>query len=111
MGKSYYEAHVTMTGDRSTLKAATEGVGWRFSAIDGDANLGDGLKLYATRQMNSKIGDDAAISILSEAANFLSSSGATILREKVEVVIYDTRSSKVRACDDCASCQSARDVA
>lgn len=109
MSKTYYEAHVTMTGDKNALKRATEDCGWRFSAIDGDANLGDGVKLYATTQMNSKIGDAAAIKKMSVMAETLRASGANVIREKVEVVIYDTRSSKVNACDDCAACQTSRE--
>lgn len=105
---TYYEAHITMTGDRIALEAATKAVGWRFSAIDGDANLGDGVKLYATRQMNSRLGDDKDIEGLSLVADIMRAAGADVLREKVEVVIYDTRSSKVQPCEDCAACQEAR---
>lgn len=105
----YYECHVTMLGNREVLKRITEGMGWVFSSIENDANLGDGVKMYATKQLNKRVHDSGAVEILQDAANSLRSCGAEVLREKVEVVIFDTRSSKVRACTDCASCQEARE--
>lgn len=105
MTKSYYEAHVTMTGDREKLRRSTREIGWKFSAIDGDANLGDGVKLYATIQMNTKVGSNRAIARLKTAAKFLEDEGAKILRRKIEIVIYDDRSSLVRPCDGaCVEC-------
>lgn len=104
---TYYECHVTMTGDRETLKFETERLGWKFSAIDGDANLGDGVKLYATRQYNAKRDQDEMVEVLLQAARYLKTCGATILRRKVEVVLFDDRSSKVRCDNICDECREA----
>lgn len=113
MSTTYYECHVTMLegkGDKEALKLIVEGQsGWRFSAIEGDINLGSGVKFYATRQFNSKLRAAEVIDKLTDMGKLMRSVGAEVLREKVEIVIFDTRSSKVRAaCDDCASCQEAR---
>jgi hypothetical protein len=109
MSKTYYECHVTMLGDPKTLRAATQALGWTYSAIDNDANLGPGMKQYATRQLNSKVGLEAAIKQVTDVANSLRMLNAEVLREKVEEVLFDTRSSKVAACTDCAACQSSRE--
>lgn len=116
---SYYELHVTMqaeedgrltSGMRSRVRAEVERLGWRFSAIDGDANLGDGVKLYATRQLSARrYTDESCIELLHETARILAKlPGVTVVRRKVERVIYDDRSSKVRAaCDGaCPECRS-----
>jgi len=105
----YYECHVTMLGNKEVLKRITENIGWVFSSIENDANLGEGVKMYATKQLNKRVQDRGAVQILQDAAQLLRDWGADVLREKVEVVIFDTRSSKVRACTDCASCQEARE--
>jgi hypothetical protein len=106
--KTYYECHITMLGDPEVLKPAVIGIGWTYSAIDNDANLGPGMKQYATKQINTKIGLEATIKTVLNAGADMRDRGAEVLREKVEEVLFDTRSSKVRACDDCASCQEAR---
>lgn len=105
MTKSYYEAHVTMTGDRDRLRHLTKALSWKFSAIDGDINLGDGVKMYATRQFNARLGDEAVVAELNEIADTLEAGGAAVLRRKVERVIYDDRSSLVKPCDGgCIEC-------
>lgn len=109
--KNYYETHVTMTSGTATkehLKSIVEAhKGWRFSAIEGDINLGDGVKFYATKQFNGRFGTDAVINYLRLMADVLRNAGAHVIREKVEIVVYDTRSSKVQ-CIDCATCQEVR---
>lgn len=105
MTKTYFEAHVTMTGDPAAIRPAVEDLGWKFSAIDGDANLGDGIKCYATRQMNERIGEQGALWELMFAADFLAKEGYTVIRRKIERVIFDDRSSKVGACNGgCPEC-------
>lgn len=110
MTKTYYECHVTMTGDRNLAEHAVANLlgTWRFSSIDGDANFGNGVKHYATIQLNTKIGLEAAVAQVLDAGKFLRFKGLEVIREKVEEVLFDTRSSKVQACTDCAACQEAR---
>jgi hypothetical protein len=107
MTKTYYEAHVTMLGQPNDLAPIVRETGWRFSAIDGDANLGDGVKCYATRQFNSRIPQDEMVRILHATADDLVEKGAQVLRRKVEIVIYDDRSALVRPCSGgCVECHA-----
>ena len=104
----YYEAHITMKGDPAVIRQLVEDTNWKFSSIDGDINLGDGIKCYATTQFNKKLGDEKIIDLLKGTAAFLKMRGVEILRRKVEIVIYDDRSSKVGAClgEGCGVCHT-----
>lgn len=107
--KQYYEAHVTMQADiiyHPAIREFVEGCGWKFSAINGDINLGDGIKCYATRQYNTRQGEFVTVNILQEMAdNCAKLRGVEVVRRKVEIVIFDDRSSKV-CLDNCAECPS-----
>lgn len=85
----YYEMHITMKGDKTLIKKYTEMYGWKFSAIDGDPTLGDGVKCYATFQYNSKYYINEAIDLLNATAKELKSHNVVILRRKIELVMYD----------------------
>ncbi|CAN7603481.1 hypothetical protein [Bosea sp. LjRoot237] len=109
--KSYYECHVTMEApaadndNRQRVKAAVDAIGWKFSAIEGDIVLGDGVKLYATRHFNTRLGDDRVVSLLHDAADTLAAQSINVVRRKVERVLFDDRSAKVRPCDGgCLEC-------
>lgn len=93
MIKQYYEAHVTMLGEPESIRPFVEQTKWKFSAIAGDANLGDGVKCYATRQMNTKIGNDEALKSLHGTADWLEAHGVEVIRRKIEIVIFDDRSA------------------
>ena len=100
MAKSYYELHITMEAadstEREKVEVAVKALGWKFSAIDGDIVLGDGVKLYATKHFNSRYSGDDMTNILFATAKSLEAQGIKVTRRKVELVIYDDRSSKVR---------------
>lgn len=113
---AYYELHVTMqtaedgrltSGVRAEVRHAVEDRKWRFSVIDGDINMGDGLKMYATRQFSVRNSEAEVTTLLHETADALARlPGVEVIRRKVERVIYDDRSSKVRttcdgACPEC----------
>lgn len=104
--KNYYECHITLEGDRAAAKACVEGMAWKFSAIDGDPVTGPGVKLYATRHFNAKHSTKDIIEILHNVANWFEEVGGfKITRRKVELVLYDDRSSKVRPCiGGCVEC-------
>lgn len=89
--KNYYECHITMLGDPETIKPLVERVGWKFSCINGDPVLGDGVKCYATMLYSKLHGDNWVQMQLLSTAAMLAKSGALILRRKVELVIYDDR--------------------
>jgi hypothetical protein len=89
--RRYYECHVTCLGWPGVVRLPVEELGWTFSAIDGDPDLGAGVKCYATRQFNERIGTEAAIMEVSEAGRKLRAMGVIVTREKVEHVIYDRR--------------------
>lgn len=104
MTKTYYESHITMTGDKDTLKKLVEDQGWIFSCIDGDPVMGSGQKCYATMLFNSKMGKDLILCKLLDVADRLKYNGANVLRKKLEQVIYDDRSSLVKCKGGCAEC-------
>ena len=94
MAKSYYEVHITLLGLPSDLKRKVEALNWTFSSINGDPNLGTGIKCYAIRQYNIKLSLPAIIAKLEEtAANFPASQ---VLRKKVELVVYDSCGDRVK---------------
>lgn len=94
MTNQYYECHVTMTGDPRHVRVAVEDLGWKFSAIDGDPVLGEGVKCYATRQFKGTLNANTVLLNLNHAADRLSLRWP-VIRRKIELVIFDDRSSKV----------------
>lgn len=93
MTKQYYECHVTMEGDKSHIEKCVESIGWKFSAIDKDIILGDGVKCYATMHYSkSKYADEQIIAFVEDASYNLASMGCNVIRSKVELVVFDRRS-------------------
>lgn len=91
--KQYYECHVTMLGKSSALKPVVESTGWIFSCIENDICLGEGVKCYATMHYShSKHTTAQVMENVHIVAQNLRSLGVDVIREKVELVIYDSRS-------------------
>jgi hypothetical protein len=98
----YYECHITMMGDPGTLKPMVEDIGWKFSAIDGDPVMGDGVKCYATTFFNARVGTGEALERLLIAAAALRDKGAEVVRRKIELVVFDDRTTKCQGgCPEC----------
>jgi hypothetical protein len=93
-----------MVGEPENIRPHVEKLKWRFSAIDGDILLGDGLKCYATRMFNSKLPTKEVLDALHSVTQELTDSGCNVVRRKVEMVIYDDRSIKVNCTGGCIEC-------
>lgn len=80
--------------ETNKLKEAVEELRWKFSKIDGDPNLGEGVKCYATKQFNIRRTKDGVIKAVDMVAAQLHNNlyVSKVLRSKVELVIYDNRS-------------------
>ncbi len=73
------------------LKARVEAVGWSWSCIDGDPQLGERRRGYATHYYPDQ---DTAIEMTKAVGGVLAGKGMNVVRMKVEEVIYDSRSEK-----------------
>lgn len=104
MAKQYYECHITMLGDPKWLRWPVEAMKWKFSAIDGDPSLGNGIKCYATRHFNIKKSPEEVKLLLTIAATELSKKGINVIRRKIENVIYDDRIETVNCNGGCPEC-------
>lgn len=91
----YYECHITVEGNKELAEHCIAAFGWKFSAIDGDPSLGDGVKCYATIHYNNRVPLVEVIDRVQSAAKKLRNDGLNVVREKVEMVVYDTRSKSV----------------
>jgi hypothetical protein len=101
---TYFECHVTLQGNPSLIRLEVEKRKWKFSVIDGDPVLGDGIKCYATRLFNKKKGQASVQEELFWIAEELKTLGHNVLRRKIELVIYDDRSVKVNCTGGCIGC-------
>jgi len=79
-----------MLGKASELKPIVEETGWIFSCIENDICLGEGVKCYATMHYShSKHTTAQVIENVHIIAQHLRSRMVDVIREKVELVIYD----------------------
>jgi len=84
-----YECHITVTvADEPVATEIATRCGWKTSEIKRDPLLGDGSHFYLTRHSKShqKIFEEMQF-----AAAELRLYGATVLREKIELIVYDTK--------------------
>jgi hypothetical protein len=94
-----------MLGDPVYLKRLVEHHGWKFSCINGDPVLGDGVKCYATMFYSVRKDEEWVLAELNGIALNLIDDGAIVIRRKIERVVYDDKIDKVGACDGaCEEC-------
>lgn len=94
--KQYYECHITLLGNKKIIEENVKVTKWRFSSIDGDPVLGDGVKCYATMFFKSSLTEKFVLNKLHKTADFLQHIiGLNVIRRKIEKVIYDDKSSQV----------------
>jgi hypothetical protein len=85
----YIELHITyLNGESEEVPQVS---GWKHTAIDGDFNLGNGVKHYLTRQAHRRHGIVGLVRDMEQVADELERSGKKVLRTKVEEVLYDRR--------------------
>lgn len=82
----YYELHITYLGE-----PAPEIPRWSQSTIDGDIILGEGPKRYLTHHARGDADERELIADTEHTAQRLRLLGRTVLRTKVERVLYDRR--------------------
>lgn len=96
-----YECHITMESNGllspAGIKDVVETSGWSFSQIDGDPQLGKGVKCYATNHFNfSEAGVEAVqqsivLNELDTYVDLYKSRGAKVIRKKIEKIVYDVQ--------------------
>lgn len=89
--KNYYECHITLKSRRADKEDLEEITNWKFSIIDGDPVLGDGVKSYLTKQYSTKLDLTEVTDFLLATSHLVQNLGFEVIREKIELVVYDDR--------------------
>jgi hypothetical protein len=93
----YYECHITINPFHAPLthpescEGTVHRIGWGFSRIYGDPILGKGKFQYATKHFPHDEGMTSVLEQLHKAASLLRGAQWTVVREKIELVLYDTK--------------------
>lgn len=96
MTKPYYEVHITMEDGhgaalRDRIKYLLSSYNWKYSRIDGDPILGDGVKQYATRHYHRRTQMEYVRMQLDLMHLDLERIGAIVVRKKIEAVLVDEK--------------------
>lgn len=86
-----YECHITIDLYPISAKELIEALGWKFSKIAGDPQLGDKTFEYATRSASSQTQLVVVVNELERVSGILSKQGFPVVREKIELVVHDNR--------------------
>lgn len=89
-----YEVHITMehVPDKLSLQVFLNSYNWSYSAIDGDPHLGPKVFHYATKHYDADIHDlRYVLQRTEDLIVLLQQNGATVVRHKVELVVFDSR--------------------
>lgn len=89
--KPYYECHITVLGTPESIQPNVESLGWTFSCINGDPDLGTEVKCYATRHYNCSKSLVVVKAEVLGTTGLLRDMGCKVLRSKIEKVLYDMR--------------------
>lgn len=92
MKTPYYESHITLVAPDSLadrIRTMVEAAGWKFSKIDGDPVLGDGVKMYATHNYPTDVGIAYVTAALHGTSIGLIGCGYRVIRRKIETVVFD----------------------
>ena len=87
--KKYYECHITLIAKPESKTHLEKETGWKFSIIDGDPLLGDGIKSYLTRHYPKTMSEADIIKEMKYASDICIVHGFDVLRAKIELVLYD----------------------
>lgn len=91
MNSLYYEVHITLVTDKiPDLKS------WSYSKIDKDIVLGEGVKSYLTKHFTKHKTVEEITLELEQAKEELIQKGFTVLRTKIESVIYDSKINHIK---------------
>jgi hypothetical protein len=90
MSASQYECHITIEGTVSRVRVIVASVGWKFSAIDGDPSLGEGVRCYATQHYSTYKPLEEVIEHMTDVARRIENAGGHVIRKKVEKIVYDS---------------------
>lgn len=83
-----YELHITMLGDGVPIRKIVEEMGWHYSVIDADPDLGGGVRHYATKHCGNLM---EATGVIAHAVEEIAKRYITVKRAKIEQVLYDVR--------------------
>lgn len=87
-----HEAHITLAqGDRDVARELADTYAWVFSEITGCPILGQGTYCYLTGYDPDA---DALWVELTNLAAICRLRGLTVLREKIERIVYDTKTGR-----------------
>lgn len=86
--KRKFEAHITCPREDSGVVAERSNEHWVFSAIDGDPVMGKRPYCYLTGYSTSA---EELLGRMTAMAAMLRADGVEVLREKMEEIIYDTK--------------------
>ncbi len=97
----YYECHITIEfnpsmkpacfGSKESVQMVVELKGWKFSNIDGDPVFGKKLLCYATKHFNNNIAEVDVVKKMKVVAEDIANLGFSVIRQKVELVVYDSK--------------------
>jgi hypothetical protein len=88
--KRKFEAHITCPRDASAIVEKFAGDSWKFSAIDGDPVMGKRPYCYLTAYDTDA---GRLLDNMEQTAEKLRWEEVEILRQKVEEIIYDTKTN------------------
>ena len=84
-----YESHITVSTDCRVVGIdVADTYGWKTSEIARDPLLGDETYFYLTSHDKSFIG---MYDRMKEVSDALRSRGVEVVREKIELIVYDTK--------------------